>query len=544
MSEWKATYSQNYEDIADGLRVQKPGETFLPSEMAQAIEDINNDISAAYTACENKGATLPVAQVSANLAGTINSIPAGGGTTAAVTADFYDFAGNLVRSYTADEIAALSELPEAPEIQGFSFQGWNWTLPDIKSWSTAAESGHLCVGGVYVTADGHTRIYMKFTEPRMAVVAMPFCIQQMSGTVLIDWGDNSAPETITAAGVYYHTWNLNAYPADVVIDIQYTPSGTTKLVLGRAVGSTTYGLFNNDPLYAKCVQTVELGENIDFLTYSATFNNCQNLSKINFPTSVGIFSSNLLRGCDNLGFVVVPSGVTSIGNSVFFGCTNLGLTALPDGVTSIGNNAFQNCTNLGLTALPDGVTSIGNSAFLGCTNLGLTALPSGVTSVGTNAFYGCTNLGLTALPSGVTIIGNSAFQNCTNLGLIALPSGVTSIGNSVFQNCTNLGLTALPDGVTSIGNNAFQNCTNLGLTALPDGVTSIGSYAFQNCTTLYIVDLTAFTNPTAIPTLSNANAFSGIPAQARFIVANAEMLAVFSNATNWNTFAARYEVES
>lgn len=44
--------------------------------------------------------------------------------------------------------------------------------------------------------------------------------------------------------------------------------------------------------------------------------------------------------------------------------------------------------------------------------------------------------------------------------------------------------------------------------------------------------------------LSNANAFSDIPAQARFIVANAEMLVAFSNATNWNTFAARYEVES
>ena len=493
MSEWKATYSQNYEDIADGLRVQKPGETFLPSEMAQAIEDINNDISAAYTACENKGATLPAAQVSANLAGTINSIPADGGTTA----DFYDFAGNLVRSCTADEIAALSELPDAPVIEGFTFQEWNWTLSGIKSWAAAAESGHLCVGGVYVTADGHTRIRMKFTEPRMSVVAMPFCIQQIAGTVLIDWGDNSAPETITAAGIYYHTWNLNTYPADVVIDIQYTPSGTTKLVLGHAVGTTIYGLFNNDPLYAKCVQAVELGDNIDFLPSSGTFKNCQDLKKINLPASVKTISSMFLN-CDNLDFVVVPSGVTSISNSAFQNCTNLGLTALPSGLSSIGNGAFQNCTNLALTVLPDGVTSISNNAF----------------------------------------------QDCKNLALTVLPDGVTSIGNNAFRNCTNLALTVLPDGVTSIGGGAFQNCTNLGLTSLPSGLSSIGTSAFNGCTTLYIIDLTAFTNPTALPTLSNANAFSGIPAQARFIVANAEMLAAFSNATNWNTFAARYEVES
>ena len=516
MSEWKATYSQNYEDIADGLRVQKPGETFLPSEMAQAIEDINNDISAAYTACENKGATLPAAQVSANLARTINSIPADGGTTA----DFYDFAGNLVRSCTADEIAALSELPDAPVIEGFTFQEWNWTLSGIKSWAAAAESGHLCVGGVYVTADGHTRIRMKFTEPRMSVVAMPFCIQQIAGTVLIDWGDNSAPETITAAGVYYHTWNLNTYPANVVIDIQYTPSGTTKLVLGHAVGSTMYGLFNNDPLYAKCVQAVELGENIDFLQYSATFKNCQDLNRINIPASVKTISHNMFQSCDNLGFVVVPSGLSHI-----------------------ENNAFAGCTNLRLTALPSGLSSIGNYAFYGCTNLSLTALPSGITSVGNYAFYGCTNLRLTALPSGVTSIGTNAFQNCTNLGLTALPSGVTSINANAFRGCTNLGLTSLPSGVTSINANAFYGCTNLGLTSLPSGVTSIGTNAFNGCTTLYIIDLTAFTNPQSIPTLANINAFQNIPTQAQFLVAHQSMYDAFTTATNWSTYASRFRIK-
>ena len=274
-----------------------------------------------------------------------------------------------MRSCTADEIAALSELPDAPVIEGFTFQEWNWTLSGIKSWAAAAESGHLCVGGVYVTADGHTRIRMKFTEPRMSVVAMPFCIQQIAGTVLIDWGDNSAPETITAAGIYYHTWNLNTYPADVVIDIQYTPSGTTKLVLGRSNGSTGYGLFNNDPLYAKCVQAVELGENIDFLQYSATFKNCQDLNRINIPANVKTISHNMFINCDNLGFVVVPPGLSYIGNNVFSSCTNLRLTALPPDLTSIGTYAFYGCTNLGLTSLPSGVTSIGTNAFNGCTTL-------------------------------------------------------------------------------------------------------------------------------------------------------------------------------
>ncbi|MBQ2093771.1 MAG: hypothetical protein II190_04230, partial [Ruminococcus sp.] len=159
--------------------------------------------------------------------------------------NFYTFR-DLAFSYTAEEAAALTEMPEAPVIEGFTFQKWNWTLEKIKTWLQNHDEGELSVGGLYVTSDGHTRIYMTLREAELAHIAMPFCIQQMAGTVVIDWGDGSAPETITAAGIYSHTWQVNQYPADVVIDIEYAPSGPTKLVLGRAVGSTAYGLFNNE----------------------------------------------------------------------------------------------------------------------------------------------------------------------------------------------------------------------------------------------------------------------------------------------------------
>ena len=302
----------------------------------------------------------------------IENIPSGGGVKTQKV-NFYDFKGNLAHSYTAAEAAALTEMPEAPTLEDFTFQGWNWSLASIKTWLTKHENDNcdLNVGGLYVTTDGHTRIYMHLREAELAHIEMPFCIQQMAGTVVINWGDGSAPETITAAGIYSHTWQVNQYPADVVIDVDYAPSGSTKLVLGRAVGSTVYGLFNNETYYASCVETVELGNNIDFLTYSATFKNCKHLREIN-----------------------LPDGVTSIGNNAFQGCTNLALTVLPDGVTSIGNNAFYGCTNLALTVLPDGITSIGNGAFTGCTSLyiiDLTAFtnPQFVpTLVNANAFQG------------------------------------------------------------------------------------------------------------------------------------------------------------
>ena len=313
----------------------------------------------------------------------IENIPTGGGVKTQKV-NFYDFKGNLAHSYTAAEAEALAELPEAPTIEGFTFQKWNWSLASIKTWLTKHENDNcdLNVGGLYVTTDGHTRIYMHLREAELATLEMPFCIQQMAGTVVIDWGDGSAPETITAAGIYSHLWQVNQYPADVVIDIEYVPSGSIKLVLGRAVGSTTYGLFNNETYYASCVEKVEYGTNTDMLIYSATFKNCSKLKSIN-----------------------IPSGFTSISGSAFAGCTNLALTVLPDGITSISGSAF----------------------------------------------YGCTSL--------------------------------------------------------------------------------------------YFIDLTAFTDPQAIPTLAHVNAFQNIPTTAQFIVANQEMYDAFTTATNWSTYASRFQIK-
>ena len=47
--------------------------------IASEIQRIKDNIEDAYTECENKGATLPETENSANLADTIASIPSGGG---------------------------------------------------------------------------------------------------------------------------------------------------------------------------------------------------------------------------------------------------------------------------------------------------------------------------------------------------------------------------------------------------------------------------------------------------------------------------------
>ena len=190
---------------------------------------------------------------------------------------------------------------------------------------------------------------MHLREAELANLEMPFCIQQMAGTVIIDWGDGSAPETITAAGIYSHTWQVNQYPADVVIDIEYVPSGSTKAWYWvEQMVVHHMGCLIMKHIMQAASKKVEYGNNNDFSTYSGTFKNCKHLKTIN-----------------------IPFGFSTIGNNAFQGCTNLSVDSAARRNYEHWWHAFQNCTNLSLTVLPDGITSIGNYAFQNCTNLSL-----------------------------------------------------------------------------------------------------------------------------------------------------------------------------
>ena len=70
---------------------------------------------------------------------------------------------------------------------------------------------------------------------------------------------------------------------------------------------------------------------------------------------------------------------------------------------------------------------------------------------------------------------------------------------------------------------------------IPDGVTSIGSNAFNNCSGVRYYD---FTHHTAVPTLSNANAFNDIAADCEIRVP-AALANKWKAATNWATYAVK-----
>ena len=356
----------------------------------------------------------------------LSGVPAGGGGgggTAVSPKDinFYDYDGTCVAAWSLAELAGKTALPDYPTHEGLTCQGWNWTLADLK-----AENAKINVGAMYITSDGKTRIYITLQEGRKSPM-LGIC---PNGTVTVDWGDGTTPDTLTGTSVNTVQWTPTH---------NYAASGDYVITL-TVDGS--FGLLG--------LSYLDLGSLL--LSYSSDVTDTRSYA----------YKNAIQR-------VLLGSGVTDIGTYAFASCCNLAQITLPSSVTSIGNYAFEDCCNLAQITLPSGVTSIGNGTFQQCCNLSQITLPSGVTSIGTYAF-----------------------QECNSLSQITLPrSGVASIGERGFKNCYSLSQITL--GVTDIGIYAFQSCHNLASITLLSGVTNIGAYAFQNCYSSAFYDFTACT---------------------------------------------------
>ena len=156
-------------------------------------------------------------------------------------------------------------------------------------------------------------------------------------------------------------------------------------------------------------------------------------------------------------------------------------------------------------------------------------------STGNNGRVYCNMLQDVSIGKNVTSIGIYAFYNCYSLANVTIPTGVTSIGDSAFYNCYSLASITIPTGVTSISSYAFSGCYSLANVTIPTGVTSISSYAFSYCQGMRYYDFSACT---AIPNLSNRNAFNNIPSDCQMLIPSA-LYNRWKSATNWATYASK-----
>ena len=412
-------------------------------------------------------ATLKKGETAHNAAGEqIVGTMEASGTTPGAPGDitFYDYDGTIVTSWTLEELATKTSLPDYPSHDGLICQGWNWSLADLKT-----TNRKMNVGAMYITDDGKTRIYIRLEEGRTS----PMLGVCPNGTVTVDWGDGTTPDTLTGTSTTTVEWTPNhayAAPGDYVITL--TVDGTMGFYgepasnSGGAILRYSSSVDNRNNVYQSSVQKIEIG-----------------------------------------------SGATSIGSHAFYcssGCYSLSSITIPNSVTSIGAYAFDACYSLASITIPNGVTSIRAYAFDDCYSLSSITIPNSVTSIGAYAFYRCYSLASITIPNGVTSIEESAFTLCIILKSITIPNGVTSIKESVFTSCYSLTSIIIQNGVTSIERRAFAYCYGA---------------AFYD-----------FTTYTMVPTLAIANVFNGISADCQIRVP-ASLVDAWKAATNWSTYA-------
>ena len=316
------------------------------------------------------------------------SAPNGGGTTPGAPGDitFYDYDGTIVTSWTLAELATKTALPDYPSHEGLTCQGWNWSLAELKT-----TNRKMNVGAMYITDDGKTRIYIRLEEGRTS----PMLGVCPNGTVTVDWGDGTTPDTLTGTDTTVVKWTPNhAYAAPGEYVIKLTVDGTMGF----------YGVSASNQFSA-------------ILRYSSASDNRNYVYR------------------NSIEKIEIGSSVTSIASNAFYNCYSLTSITIPDGVTSIASNAFRYCYSLTSITIPDSVTSIANNAFSTCYSLLSITIPNGVTKIGSNAFSTCYSLLSITIPNGVTSIANNAFGYCYSLASITIPNGVTKIGSVAFSNC-------------------------------------------------------------------------------------------------------------
>ena len=481
------TENQYYQDIADAIRSKNgSSDTYLPSEMAAAIEDISGGGSS------------------------------GGGGSSSDPVKFIDYDGTILHSYSIADFMALTAMPDNPSHSGLTAQGWNWSLADAKAQLTAMPEAGLTIGQMYITDDGKTRIYVHFEEARKS----PYFGICPKGTVTVDWGDGSATDTLTGTSLTTVKTVQHKFPSAGDYMITLTVESGEFAFYGTNTGSyllrtfiSASGSADKNRVYANSVRKVEFGIGAIPKTYA--FYNCASLETVTIPVATNIGDSHIFNGCHSLKSFSIPNGNDIANNYMFQYCYSLLFISIPSSLKHFADSTFRECTSLRSITLPNGFESVGTYALYLCYSLETIVIPSSFTTLNTSMFYGCYSLKKIIVKNANTIIKSSSFQACRSLISFAISDVQTSIEGSTFRACYSLSSLTIPSGVESIGTYAFQNCYG------------IKEYHFLSTTP---------------PTLANTNAFQYVSSDCIIYVPQGSLEA-YQTSTNWSSYSSYMQEE-
>lgn len=476
-------------------------------------------------------------------------------------ANFYDYDGSLVYSFTVEEINSMSEMPALPSHSGLVSRGWNWSLDGVKRMMT--NYGRCDVGAMYVTDDGTTRLYVEDAQDGLPFSVTILTDYSVSGGPTIDWGDGTTTSLSSSGHVTTkHEYNTSG---NYVISISFTkgPCGIAcRGVIYRIEFCDWSYPYNGTYLSNSNVREITIGP-LPYTGFSSqAWSSTTSISCLIIPS--GITSIGARRGDSNddgsgLKRVIFPEGLVTISSKAFWHSL-IDSVVIPDTVSTIGSRAFYSC-ELYNVIIPEGVTTIGAGAF-SSNNLKSIVLPNSLESlelssfdennidsliVGNNVVLGenpqiSGNFKFIELPSesecgvitlvtpfltsfsvpygatGIKILNTTAsteYYEVTYCALreITIPETVTSVN---LRKCVQLTKITLPDyltylsltyskirrivipeGITNL-DNTFYQCNLLRFVTLPSTVTRIGKDCFSGVT----LDLLDCTRLSSIPSFT------------------------------------------
>lgn len=196
---------------------------------------------------------------------------------------------------------------------------------------------------------------------------------------------------------------------------------------------------------------------------------------------------------------------------------------------STDNNGRAYCNMLQKVEIGLGILKLNAAALSYCQSISAVTMPNHVTSIGSSTLSYCNQIPALIIPNGVKYLETSALYSTNSLSVIVLPYSVTSISIRVLTS-TSLSSIVIPSLIRSI---YMLGCYSLSSIIIPSSIDNMPANSFANCYGMAFYD---FSRHTAVPTLANTNAFTGIPDDCKIIVPDA-LYDEWIAATNWSAYA-------
>lgn len=397
---------------------------------------------------------------------------------------FWDIDGTMLYQYSISEAANLDSLPSPPTHEGLTFQGWNYTLDEVKN------AGHILdVGAIYIPNDGNTHVKINITNT--SYKALPVCFSQtVSNGVTIDWGDGST-QTVSGTGKVSatHTYtNLGEY------ELIFSVSEGCTMTLGHGTSSTVF-IGKGTSNYKNYVTAFYIGNNVIIGDYG--INNNQNIERLTIPEGVESIGQYGCASVLNLYALIFPKSLKTLGsyatNNTCGQSSKISHLpiSLPNGLENIGDGNISSA-NANRLVLPDSLLSIGSYSINGIQSCVKIYMPDGVQSIGSNSLQnGYYVRECPHIPSALKSLPGSFLYYYQSIEEIVIPEGVENIGNSCIYNCTGVKKVVLPESLKTIGSGFLASCSNLKTLVVKSSLESCATTSFSG---VYIEEY-IFTNP-------------------------------------------------